>query len=281
MIPAFNEEAAIGDVVDSLRANMPPGVVEVIVIDDGSSDQTARVAEAAGARVLRHPTNRGYGASLKTGVRATDVDYILTMDADGQHQLADVVKLCEAVIADPMADCVIGQRTKLLHSSLWRMPGKWMITALARFLTQKKIKDLNSGLRILRKEVVARYMHLCPSGFSFSTTITVAMLARGYLVKWVPIEVVKRIGKSTVSVATGFQTIVLVLRLASLFNPLRVFLPLAMLAILLGVGWTIPYALRGGGVTVAAMLSIVVGILLFAAGLVCDQVAQLRLERYE
>ncbi len=281
VIPAFNEAGAIKDVLDKLHAEKLLGVAEILVIDDGSTDATAEVAEAAGARVLRHPVNRGYGASLKTGIRATEADYILTMDADGQHRIEDVLKLCEAVRADPRADCVIGQRTKFLHSRLWRMPGKWMITLLAKILTKKSIKDINSGLRIMRREVLCRYVHLCPPGFSFSTTITVALLARGYYVQHVPIEVERRVGKSTVSVGTGFQTIVLVLRLACLFNPLRVFLPLAMVAILGGIGWTIPYTIEGQGVTVAAMLMVVVGILLFAVGLVCDQVAQLRLERYE
>jgi hypothetical protein len=161
------------------------------------------------------------------------------------------------------------------------MPGKWFLTKLARILTQKEIRDLNSGLRIVRRDVLMKYMHLCPSGFSFSTTITVALASRGYNVQFVPIRIEPRVGKSMVSVGTGFQTILLVLRLASLFNPLRVFLPLAMLFVLFGIGWTIPYLIDGQGLTVAAMLSILTGVLLFGLGLICDQVAQLRLERYE
>jgi glycosyltransferase involved in cell wall biosynthesis len=281
VIPAHNEEGAIGDVVNQLQANLPPGVSEVIVVDDGSTDRTAALAEAAGARVLRHPTNRGYGAALKTGIRAATTEYILMMDADGQHRLEDVAALCAAVSGAHVPDCVIGHRTKIFHSSLWRMPGKWFLKQFAQFLTQKKIRDLNSGLRIIRRDVVTRYMHLCPSGFSFSTTITVALGARGYTVDFVPIQVAPRIGTSTVNVRTGLQTILLVLRLATLFNPLRVFLPLAMLFMTFGVVWTIPYLLDNKGVTVMSMLSILTGVLLFALGLVCDQVAQSRLERYE
>jgi glycosyltransferase involved in cell wall biosynthesis len=281
VIPAYNEEAGIGDVLRGLRAGMPPGVVEIVVVDDGSADQTAEIAEACGARVLRHSSNRGYGASLKTAIRAVDTEYVLTMDADGQHRLEDVARLCEAIAGDHPPDCVIGHRTQLLHSRLWRMPGKWFLTKLARILTQKEIRDLNSGLRIVRRDVLMKYMHLCPSGFSFSTTITVALASRGYNVQFVPIRIEPRVGKSMVSVGTGFQTILLVLRLASLFNPLRVFLPLAMLFVLFGIGWTIPYLIDGQGLTVAAMLSILTGVLLFGLGLICDQVAQLRLERYE
>jgi glycosyltransferase involved in cell wall biosynthesis len=281
VIPAHNEEQAIGEVLTRLRTQQHPAIAEVIVVDDGSTDRTAEIAEECGARVIRHPRNRGYGAALKTGVKGTDSDYVLTMDADGQHRLADVMKLCDAVSGERAPDCVIGHRTRLLHSPLWRMPGKWMLKALARVLTQRKIPDLNSGLRVVRREVLLRYLHLCPSGFSFSTTITVALLSRGYSVEFVPIEVERRQGKSLVSVGTGFQTILLVLRLASLFNPLRVFLPLALGLITFGTAWAVPYLVRGDGLTVAAMLSILTGVLLFGLGLICDQVAQLRLERYE
>lgn len=281
VIPAHNEEGAIGRVLESLRTELPDTVAEVIVVDDGSTDSTAEIVARSGVRMIRHPTNRGYGASLKTGVRAATTPYVLTMDADGQHRMEDVAKLCQAVTGEHAPDMVIGHRTALIHSPLWRMPGKWVLTRLARTLTQKDIKDLNSGLRIMRREVLTKYMHLCPSGFSFSTTITVALASRGYKVDFVPIQVEHRVGKSMVNVRTGFQTILLVLRLASLFNPLRVFLPLSALSFLAGTIWAIPYLLAGHGLTVAAMLLMLTGVTLFGMGLICDQVAQLRLERYE
>jgi len=281
VIPAHNEEGAIGAVLATLRDIPHPAVREVIVVDDGSSDRTFEIAEASGVRVLRQPSNRGYGAALKAGIRAATGEYILTMDADGQHRLEDVLKLCDAVSGTLPADCVIGHRTKLMHSPLWRMPGKWFLTHLARILTRKEIRDLNSGLRVVRRDVIVRYMHLCPAGFSFSTTSTFALASRGYRVEFVPIQVERRVGKSSVSLATGFQTLLLILRLASLFNPLRVFLPLSLLFIVGGCGWTIPYLLRGQGVTVAAMLAVLTGVTLFGLGLICDQVAQLRLERFE
>jgi glycosyltransferase involved in cell wall biosynthesis len=281
VIPAHNEEGAIGNVLAGLCDHTPEGVDEIIVVDDGSTDRTGEIAEAAGVRVIRQPSNRGYGAALKAGIRTAGGEYILTMDADGQHRLEDVVKLCAAVSRELPADCVIGHRTKLVHSPLWRMPGKWFLTRLARVLTRKEILDLNSGLRVVRRDVIVRYMHLCPAGFSFSTTSTFALASRGYRVEFVPIHVERRIGKSSVSVATGFQTILLILRLASLFNPLRVFLPLSFLFIVGGSLWTIPYLLDGQGITVAAMLAVLTGVTLFGLGLICDQVAQLRLERFE
>jgi glycosyltransferase involved in cell wall biosynthesis len=281
VIPAHNEERSIAAVLAALKGQMPAGVKEIIVVDDGSSDRTHELATAAGVRVLRQPNNRGYGASLKVGIRAAETEYVLTMDADGQHRLEDVVRVCDAVCVGVPPDCVIGRRTQLMHSPLWRMPGKWLLTGLARVLTRKQILDLNSGLRIMRRDVILRYMHLCPSGFSFSTTSTFALASRGYRIDFVPIRVERRVGKSTVSVATGFQTILLVLRLASLFNPLRVFLPLSFSFIIGGSLWAIPYLLNGEGLTVLAMLSVLTGVTLFGLGLICDQVAQLRLERFE
>jgi glycosyltransferase involved in cell wall biosynthesis len=281
VIPAHNEAGAIAGVVAELLAHKPAGVTEVIVVDDGSTDGTGDLAREAGAKVVRHATNRGYGAGLKTGIRAATARFVLTMDADGQHRLEDVAKLCALVASGEVSECVIGHRTALLHSRLWRMPGKWFLRRLAQFLVARKIPDLNSGLRLVRRDIALRYISLCPQGFSFSTTITMALLARGYAVEFVPIEVKPRIGKSTVSVSTGFQTILLVLRLASLFNPLRVFIPISMLCFLAGIGWGIPYAIDGQGVTVASMLAILTGVLMFALGLICDQVAQLRLARYE
>jgi glycosyltransferase involved in cell wall biosynthesis len=281
VIPAHNEEGAIGDVIRKLQASLPSNVAEIIVVDDGSRDRTAELVAETSARLVRHPTNRGYGAALKTGIRTAVGEYIMTVDADGQHRIEDVQQLCQAIQIDQAPDMVIGHRTALLHSSLWRMPGKWVLTQLARVLTQREIRDLNSGLRVMRRDVLLRYMHLCPSGFSFSTTITFALASRGYKVDFVPIKVEKRIGTSTVSVRTGFQTILLILRLASLFNPLRIFLPLSFVSFFAGVAWAIPYLLRHQGLTVASMLLLVTSVLLFALGLICDQVAQLRLERYE
>lgn len=281
MIPAYNEESGIGATLSALLAARPTTVVEIIVVDDGSTDRTAEIAAEAGVRVLRHPNNRGYGASLKTGIREATGDHILTMDADGQHRMEDVASMCEAVTRRDAPECVIGHRQRLVHSPLWRMPGKWFLTRLAQTLIQRKIPDLNCGLRIIRREVALRYARICPNGFSFSTTITMALMSRGYGVSFIPIQVDKRVGKSTVSARTGFQTILLVIRLATLFNPLRIFLPLSAIFVLGGGAWAVPYLIDGRGLTVASLLAIMTGVLLFALGLICDQVAQLRLERYE
>lgn len=278
VIPAYNEAGAIKSVIDNIRAGCARVVREIIVVDDGSSDGTAKIAEEAGARVVIHRENKGYGAALKSGIRAAQTEFIMTLDADGQHHPEDVMRLWEK--ADE-ADMVVGARSRFFHSSLWRMPGKWFLNWMANYLTKRKIPDLNSGLRLIRREVAMRYLYLCPSGFSFSTTITMTLLCRGYVVSYVPINVEKRIGKSTVSLSTGMDTVFLILRVATLFNPFRIFVPLSFLLALLGIAWGIPYLLMARGIATGALLALVTSVIIFSIGLVCDQISQLRLERYE
>lgn len=278
IIPAYNEERAIKPVLERLKTTCPELIEEIIVVDDGSTDNTAQIAEEVGVRVIRHSRNKGYGASLKTGIRAVHTDFVLTMDSDGQHKAEDIARLWAATDHN---DMIVGQRTALLHSQLWRMPGKWLLSIMANYLSRQRIPDLNSGFRLMRRDVVMKYMHLCPSGFSFSTTITMAFFNRGFNVAYVPIEVEKRIGKSTVSLSTGLETIILILRIAALFDPLRVFIPISIFVGSVGVLWGIPYALLGNGISIGSMLAIVTATLLFSLGLICDQISQLRLERYE
>jgi glycosyltransferase involved in cell wall biosynthesis len=278
VIPAYNEGQVIARVLADLRQGCADFTSEIIVVDDGSSDNTAAIAEAAGARVIHHRRNRGYGAALKTGIRAAKSDYVMTLDSDGQHMAGEAARLWQHVGENEM---VVGNRAALLHSPIWRMPGKWLLGVLANYLVQQRIPDLNSGLRILHRETVLRYLHLCPSGFSFSTTITLVMLYRGYNVEYVPITVQKRIGKSSISLTTGFQTLLLILRLAALIDPLRVFIPISAIIGLIGGLWEIPYALSARGLSVGSMMAIVTAVLLFALGLICDQISQLRLGLFE
>ncbi len=279
VIPAYNEGAHLGEVLAELLPHLGGRVAEVVVIDDGSTDDTAAAAEAHGVTLLRHPVNRGYGAALKTGIRHAATPYVVTMDSDGQHRPEDVLQVCAAA-AD--WDLVVGQRTELIHSTFWRMPGKWFLTRVASYLAAMTIPDLNSGLRLFRREEVLKYLRLCPDGFSFSTTSTMAFLCRGHRVRWLPIQVrTRQGGTSTVKLRTGMDTLVLILRLATLFNPLRIFLPAAIWCWAIGILWGLPWLLMGRGVSTAASLAVLCGVLLVAIGLLSDQIAQLRLERYE
>jgi glycosyltransferase involved in cell wall biosynthesis len=278
VIPAFNEAQSLGAVLSDLRATCGALAPAIIVVDDGSEDETAGVAAQHGVTVVRHPRNLGYGAALKTGIRHASTDFVVTMDADGQHDGALVSALWER---RHESDMVVGARRGLLHSRAWRMPGKWLLVMMARYLSRQPIPDLNSGLRLYRREVLQKYVHLCPSGFSFTTTITLALLSRGWRVHYVPITVRQRRGNSTVSVRTGLETMVLVIRVISLFHPLRVFVPAALAIGTMGLVWGIPIALMGRGVSVGSMLALVTAVILFALGLLCDQISQLRLERFE
>lgn len=278
VIPAYNEEASIGRVLEDLRATCGDLVRAIVVVDDGSTDNTAAVSRHSGATVLTHPRNIGYGAALKTGIREAATTFVATMDADGQHSGTSLRAVCEARHA---ADMVVGARAGLLHSRAWRVPGKWLLGVMAWYLSRQRIPDLNSGLRVYRSGVLAKYLHLCPGGFSFTTTVTLAFLSRGWRVEYVPIQVTQREGRSTVTVTTGIETIVRILRVVALFNPLRVFVPVAAAMVAAGLLWGIPIALAGRGISVGSMLAIVTGVIVFALGLLCDQISQLRLERFE
>jgi glycosyltransferase involved in cell wall biosynthesis len=278
IIPAFNEAAGIGDVLDELKRECGQFLTTIVVVDDGSQDDTARIARDHGVVVIQHPANLGYGASLKSGLRRAETTHVATFDADGQHQSSDLRRLWESRQGSAM---LIGARQQLIHSPLWRMPGKWLLGTTAAYLVKRRIPDLNSGLRLLTRDVAMRYAHLCPLGFSMSTTLTMAVISRGWPVTFVPIDVRPRRGKSTVTVTTGLETAVLLLRIVCLFNPLRLFVPAAAVVGLIGIAWGIPYAAAGRGISVGAMLAIVTATLLFSLGLICDQVSQLRLERHE
>ena len=278
VIPALNEAASIGAVLErlnELRAALP---ARVIVVDDGSDDGTGDIARAAGAEVISHRRNKGYGAALKSGIRAADTEFVLTLDADGQYQTSEILKLWKLA---GEYDLVSGHRTQLLHSPLWRMPGKWLLGWMANYLTRQKIPDLNSGLRLFRTNVIKKYLHICPMGYSFSTTSMMALLSRGYNVGFVPVEVRKREGRGSVRVTTGLETIILIMRVATLFNPLRLFVPMSILSFLFGIGWGVHYILQNRGLSTGALLAFFTAVLLFSLGLICDQISQLRLERLE
>lgn len=278
ILPAFNEARNLPAVLEPLIHQAQVRGWELILVDDGSTDGTEKLATPAAVRVIRHPLNRGYGAALKTGIRAASAPVVAIMDADGQHTL----EALEVVLASAASvDLVVGARKGLGKSPFWRMPGKWVLTRLATFITRRKIPDLNSGLRVFRRDVMMRYLHLFPDGFSFSTTSTLVFMDRGYQVEFVPIEVQARRGKSTVTATTGFDTLLLILRLATLFEPLRLFVAMSLVFLLLGVGWSLPYAASGRGISLGAGLLILTSVQLLFAGLIADQVASLRKERLE
>jgi glycosyltransferase involved in cell wall biosynthesis len=229
IIPAYNEEQSIGPVLDELQNLMSHTNMkyEIIVVDDGSTDATAeKVKTREDVRLVRHPANCGYGGAIKTGIRHASGECILITDADGTYPVSEIPKLLE-----PAAeyDMIVGARTgDDVKDVLYRRALKWFLKKLASYLSRRKIPDLNSGLRVFKKSDVINYLHLLPSGFSFTTTITLTYHCNDYMVKYVPIDYCGRVKTSKIKpFKDGMNFILLILKVITYFNPLRIFLPLS------------------------------------------------------
>ncbi|MBM3491312.1 MAG: glycosyltransferase family 2 protein [Alphaproteobacteria bacterium] len=275
VMPAFNEAAGIGGVLDGLRRAMPE--VEIIVVDDGSTDGTAELLAARNdVRLLVHPFNRGYGAALKTGMRAATGDAIAWFDSDGEHRVSDLQAMLDRLAKERVA-AVLGRRPRRQGAKV-RIIGKAAIALLAMGLGFPPAADLNCGLRIFRREAVMPYLSLLPNGFSASLTTTLVLLERRYPVAWQPVGTAPRLGKSKVALRDGFASLALVMRAILLFAPLRFFLPPGLLLTALGTLYGLVVALnRHEGIPVAGMLVTLLGLLMCLLGLLADQLSQLRL----
>ena len=270
LIPAFNEEGSLAATVEAIRTAMA-GIksLEVIVIDDGSTDRTGEIARSLPVTLLQHETNLGYGKALKDGLRDAKYDYVLIADADGTYPLEDIPRLLAPAADNAM---VVGARTgAVVMVPLLRRPGKWIITRLAEYLSDRKIPDLNSGFRIFRKDVAMRFIQLYPDGFSFTTTLTLAMLTNHYKVLFLPINYHKRIGKSSIKPLRDFTNFtILIIRICAYFKPLKVFVPPAAMLIALGIlKGAIDYS-RQGHLGLLAITTALTGIQMVFIGLLAD-----------
>jgi glycosyltransferase involved in cell wall biosynthesis len=255
---------------------------QLILVDDGSTDQTGEILagyqQERNVTVLHHSLNRGYGGALKTGILAARTPYTVTIDGDGQHNIEDVELLLAMAIAQG-ADMVIGSRKGSREENAFRTFGKWIIRNLARLLVPLSIYDLNSGFKLYRTGAVQEYLELCPDTMAFSDTITLVFIHERHLVLECPIQVNKRTaGSSTINLNTAFNTVINILYNVMMFNPLRIFLPIAFFCILFGVAWGIPILLRGRGVSTGSMLAIISGLLTFLIGLIANQLSEIRLQ---
>lgn len=273
VIPACNEAAGIAAVVRDLRAAGPWR--EILVVDDGSDDDTAARAGEAGATVLRHPYNKGNGAAVKTGIRAARGEHLLVIDGDGQHRPADAPRLLARL---GEYDLVVGARPDATQATVGRRLGNACLNRLATWLTAFPIEDLTSGFRAARTAHLREFLHLLPNGFSTPTTTTLAFLRAGYSVAFETTGARPRQGTSKIRfVRDGARMLLIVLRVMTLFSPLRVFVPVSLVSLAGGVGyaaWTIALYMR---VTNTSVLLTVLGVLVFLIGLVSDQISMLRM----
>jgi glycosyltransferase involved in cell wall biosynthesis len=277
IIPVYNEASGIEATLDELLFFAKDKNWEIIIVNDGSTDGTNEfLKEPAKYKVINHPYNKGYGASLKTGIKNAAAEIVVFFDGDGQHNPEDIPKLLEKL---PNSDMVVGMRTKSPGQDWIRKPGKWILGKVANILSDHKIPDLNSGLRAIRKSIIERMLDIFPDGFSFSTTSTIAFFKLGYNVVYVPITVRPRTGKSTVrQVKHGPQVLLLILRLISLFSPLRIFLNVSAIFFMIGFIYQIEEIIRRGWHIVnGALLMIISAVLVFLFGLIADQLSALRL----
>ncbi len=274
IIPAFNESHSIAEVVGILRAAAPWR--EIIVVDDGSSDGTGDMAAAAGATVVRHAYNIGNGAAVKNGIRRAAGEYVLIVDADGQHPPEDALRLV-AKLGE--YDLVIGARSGDTQATPARRAGNGALNRLASYLTGREIPDLTSGFRGARASGLREFLHLLPNGFSTPTTTTLAFLKGGYTVAFEPIHARQRTGQSKIHLARdGAKFLMIIFKMVTLFSPLRIFLPISLASFVLGAGyagWTIATQQH---VTNSSVLLILFAVVVFLVGLVSEQISALRFE---
>ena len=237
VIPAYNEAAAIGPTLQRVQAALDRSQYEgeIIVVDDGSTDGTAdEIPQHPQVRLIRHPQNKGYGAALKTGIRQASHETILILDADGTYPCERIPDLAAQI--GPY-DMVVGARTgENVHIPLIRRPAKWALNRLANYLSDAKIPDLNSGMRAFKRDVALRFFRLLPSGFSFTTTLTLALLTNAYNVLYIPIDYYPRTGRSKIDpFRDTINFFALVVRMVLSFRPLRVFVPVALTMMLISL----------------------------------------------
>ncbi|SHJ39574.1 glycosyltransferase family 2 protein [Cycloclasticus pugetii] len=273
VIPAFNEEGAITNGIREIVEVMSSTDIkyELIIVDDGSSDKTAELARAEGVQVIQQPENQGYGAALKAGIATSKHDIIVITDADGTYPANQIPILVNQL---PGYEMVVGARVgENVSIPLVRKPAKWFLGKLAGYLAGRSIPDLNSGLRVMRKSLIRRFVHLLPQGFSFTTTITLSALCSGSLVKYSKIDYHARIGQSKIRPGHAFDFLLLIVRTIVYFHPLKIFLPAGAIFFVAGMCKFI-YDLYIGNLSESALLGIFGAAGLWSVGLLSDQISK-------
>lgn len=272
ILPARNEGAVVGDVVGRVRQLLP--AAEIIVVSDGSSDNTDEQARAAGARVLRHPYSKGNGAAVKTGARAACGEILVFLDADGQHDPADIPRLLARI--DEGYDMVVGARQAGSQASHARGFANACYNRLASYMTGHRVEDLTSGFRAARASRFREFLYLLPNGFSYPTTSTMAFFRAGYSVAYEPIHAAARVGKSHIRLLhDGARFFLIIMRVGTLYSPLKLFVPVAALQVAVGLMYYVFTFAVQGRLSLATVTLIVAGLTTFLIGLVSEQITAL------
>ena len=281
IIPAYNEAASLPQLIHELLPFAQLKNFKVIIVNDGSKDDTRAVLERSttlseNISIINHKVNRGYGGALKSGINKARTQYCITIDADGQHSLSDIDRLLNT-ITETNADLVIGSRKGNSESGYYREFGKTILRWVAKLLMPLKIYDINSGIKIYNTKLAQRYIQICPDSMAFSDVITLTFVYQRNLVLEIPVKINQRkAGKSTIGMRTAFETLIEIINIVVLFNPMRIFLPLSFIFILASIIWEIPIFLSGQGVSIGALLGFMTGIIFFLLGLIAEQLGNIR-----
>ncbi|OQX58563.1 glycosyl transferase [candidate division KSB1 bacterium 4484_219] len=276
VIPAYNEGKTIASVVTQLTNKFPEA--EILVVNDGSDDNTKEESIKAGALVYSHPHCMGNGASVKDGIRYCSGEIIVLMDADGQHKPEDAEMLLQCIKTYNM---VVGARTSSSKTVWYRDIANTVYNRLASYMTDFKIEDLTSGFRVFRKSEVSQFLYLFPNGFSYPTTVTMAYLRSGRSVHYVPIETEFRVGKSKIKlVKDGSKFFLVIMRIATLYSPLKIFIPTSLMFFALGMFWYLfSYFICNAGFPKMSLLLFMTSVIVFMQGLLSEQICQMRYDK--
>ncbi|HNY02576.1 MAG TPA: glycosyltransferase family 2 protein [Bacteroidales bacterium] len=280
IVPAFNEMENLERVLPPLISYCRERNWQIILVNDGSDDATREYLKKYDGepvmKVIHHKLNKGYGAAIKSGIRACETEHLITYDADGQHFLEDIDKLRDCLLARD-ADMVVGSRKGLKSSSIARAMGKSIIRLIARIMMTVPVHDINSGMKIYRTDLAKKYLDLTTDTMSFSDVITLVFINNRHLVLEEPIRIRDRTqGESTIGIQTAFQTVMEILHIVILFNPMKIFLPLSVLCFIFTTLWGVPLLLEGRGLSIGSLLGLIMCILLFLLGLIAEQLSLIR-----
>lgn len=285
VMPSYNEGQSLKTYLPKVLEFCNRNSFKLIIVNDGSTDNTCNILKAFDSfksfSSIKLKVNGGYGKAIKEGISSAESEYVITIDADGQHVLEDVLKLYGQIIEQD-ADMIIGSRKGFKDRSILRTLGKSILRTIAKMLMPIHIWDINSGMKIYRTDLAKKYLHLCPDSMAYSDSIALVFIHQRHLVLETPITILHREhGKSSINLRTAFTTLLEIINILMIFNPLKLFLPISIILFLSGIAWGLPIVLMHRGISIGASLSILVSVITFLIGLLAEQIAQIRKSQNE